>query len=59
MKLTTIETTKAVGEVLCHDVTKIVPGEFKGRLFKKGHIIREEDIQHKNPISLGVCHCIQ
>ncbi len=44
MKLTTIETTKAVGQVLCHDVTKIVPGEFKGRLFRKGHIIREEDI---------------
>jgi len=45
MKLTTIETTKAVGQVLCHDVTKIVPGEFKGRLFRKGHIIREEDIE--------------
>ena len=26
------------------DITKIVPGEFKGRAFKKGHIITEEDI---------------
>lgn len=34
----------AVGCILSHDVTKIVPGEFKGRLFKKGHVIREEDI---------------
>ena len=34
----------AVGCILSHDVTKIVPGEFKGRLFKKGHIIKEEDI---------------
>ena len=25
----------AVGCILSHDVTKIVPGEFKGRLFKK------------------------
>ncbi|KKM11931.1 molybdopterin-binding protein [Clostridiales bacterium PH28_bin88] len=34
----------AVGHVLCHDITKIVPGEFKGRAFKKGHIIRPEDV---------------
>ena len=34
----------SVGYILSHDVTKIVPGEFKGRLFKKGHVIREEDI---------------
>lgn len=34
----------AVGHVLCHDITKIVPGEFKGPAFKKGHIIQEEDI---------------
>lgn len=34
----------SVGCILSHDVTKIVPGEFKGRLFKKGHVIREEDI---------------
>jgi len=30
--------------VLCHDMTRIVPGEFKGRAFKRGHIIRESDI---------------
>ena len=35
----------AVGCILSHDVTKIVPGEFKGRLFKKGHVIKEEDIE--------------
>ena len=29
----------AVGMVLCHDVTRIVPGEYKGPAFKKGHII--------------------
>ena len=34
----------AIGMVLCHDVTKIIPGKFKGRAFKKGHIIRPEDI---------------
>lgn len=34
----------AIGCILSHDVTKIVPGEFKGRLFKKGHVIKEEDI---------------
>ncbi|WP_042274166.1 molybdopterin-binding protein [[Clostridium] dakarense] len=39
-----IKTVDAVGQVLCHDITKIVPGEFKGRAFKKGHVVREEDI---------------
>ncbi|WP_338068730.1 molybdopterin-binding protein [Paenibacillus nanensis] len=34
----------AVGLRLAHDLTRIVPGEFKGRLFKKGHLIKEEDI---------------
>lgn len=43
MRLVRIE--EAVGNVLCHDITKIVPGEFKGQAFKKGHIIREEDIE--------------
>ncbi|MCL6517913.1 molybdopterin-binding protein [Alicyclobacillus sp.] len=35
---------QAIGMVLAHDLTKIVPGEFKGRVFAKGHVIREEDI---------------
>jgi len=34
----------AVGCVLCHDITKIIPGEFKGQAFKKGHIVTKEDI---------------
>jgi len=45
MKLKTIKTIDAVGHVLCHDVTKIVPNEFKGPVFRKGHIVREEDIE--------------
>jgi molybdenum cofactor synthesis domain-containing protein len=39
-----IKTIEAVGQVLCHDITQIVPGEFKGVAFKKGHVIREEDV---------------
>lgn len=42
MKL--IETKDAVGHVLCHDLTRIVPGEFKGAQFRKGHVVTEEDI---------------
>ncbi len=42
MKL--IKTTEAVGHVLCHDLTQILPGEFKGARFRKGHIVTEEDI---------------
>lgn len=35
---------QAVGTVLAHDLTQILPDEFKGVKFKKGHIIKEEDI---------------
>ena len=35
---------EALGMVLGHDVTRIVPGQFKGAVLKKGHIIQEEDI---------------
>ncbi len=35
---------ESVGMVLGHDITRIVKNEFKGRAFKKGHIITEEDI---------------
>jgi molybdopterin biosynthesis enzyme MoaB len=31
--------------VLAHDLTKIVPGEFKGAAFKKGHVIKKDDIK--------------
>ena len=43
---TTLPVEKAVGTVLAHDITEIRPGQFKGPAFKKGHIIREEDIAH-------------
>lgn len=42
MKL--IKTEEAVGHVLCHDMTQIIPGEYKGARFRKGHIVTEEDI---------------
>ncbi|MHB9291842.1 putative competence-damage inducible protein [Hollandina sp. SP2] len=34
----------AIGQVLCHDLTRIVPGTMKGPQFRKGHIIQEADI---------------
>lgn len=40
-----VKTEDAIGMVLGHDITEIVPNEFKGIAFKKGHIIREEDIE--------------
>ncbi len=39
-----IPVCEAEGAVLCHDITEIVPGKFKGRAFKKGHVVRKEDI---------------
>ncbi|MBU5677183.1 molybdopterin-binding protein [Alkaliphilus sp. MSJ-5] len=40
-----VKTEEAVGMVLGHDITEIVPGKFKGVAFKKGHVIQEEDIE--------------
>lgn len=40
-----IAVTEAVGMELCHDITEMKDG-FKGAAFKRGHIIREEDIPH-------------
>jgi len=39
-----IPTEEAVGQVLCHDITRIIPGKEKGVGFKKGHIICAEDV---------------
>ncbi len=35
---------QAQGMVLCHDITRIVPGEGKGPAFRKGHVIEADDI---------------
>ena len=42
MKL--IPTRKAVGHVLCHDMTQIIKGSYKDARFRKGHVVTEEDI---------------
>jgi molybdenum cofactor synthesis domain-containing protein len=48
-----IKVENAVGMALAHDLTQIIPGKFKGRLFKKGHVIREEDIPQLLNIGKG------
>ena len=48
MKL--MRTQDAVGQMLCHDITQIIKDEKKGPVFRKGHIIREEDV----PVLLSV-----
>ena len=39
-----ISTKDAVGCILCHDITQIIKGQTKGPVFRKGHIVTEEDI---------------
>lgn len=39
-----IKTEEAIGHILCHDITQIIKDEKKGVLFKKGHVVKEEDI---------------
>lgn len=42
MKVINVE--NAVGTVLCHDITRIVPGQSKGPAFHRGHVVQCEDI---------------
>lgn len=39
-----IKVQDAVGAILIHDMTQIIPGVMKGPRFRKGHVVREEDI---------------
>lgn len=54
MKTFSIETKKSIGRVIAHDITRIEMGSFKGPAFKKGHIIKEEDVEIL--LSLGKKH---
>ncbi len=45
-----MKTQEAVGQILCHDITQIIKGVTKDAVFRKGHVIREEDI----PVLLSV-----
>ncbi len=44
-KIEAIPVKDAVGKMLLHDITKIIPDLFKGPLFRKGHIITEADVE--------------
>ncbi|MBU3877758.1 molybdopterin-binding protein [Faecalicatena sp. AGMB00832] len=48
MKL--VRTEDAVGHILCHDITQIIPGVTKDAVFRKGHVVTREDI----PVLLSV-----
>ena len=42
--LKVVPVEEAVGLPLAHDITEIVPGKRKGPLFRRGHIVRPEDV---------------
>lgn len=52
MKL--IKTEEAVGHILCHDITQIIKDVTKDARFRKGHIVKSEDIPVL--LSLGKDH---
>lgn len=39
-----IPVQEAIGSVLCHDITRIIPGDVQEAAFKKGHVIQPEDV---------------
>ena len=40
----TVRTQDAIGMPLAHDLTQIIPGQYKGPRFRKGHIVAAEDV---------------
>ncbi|MBU3101208.1 MULTISPECIES: molybdopterin-binding protein [Clostridium] len=40
----TVSVYDSVGMVLVHDMTQIIPGKYKGSRFKKGYVVKEQDI---------------
>lgn len=52
--LKVIPVEEAVGLPLAHDITEIVPGERKGPAFRRGHVIRPEDVGKL--LDLGKAH---
>jgi len=52
--LKVIPVEEAVGMRLAHDITEIVPGKHKGPAFRRGHVVRPEDIPKL--LDLGKAH---
>lgn len=48
-----VKVEDAIGMELCHDITAIRDG-FKGAAFRRGHVIRPEDIEELK--NIGKCH---
>ncbi len=49
-----VKLEEAIGLAIAHDMTKVIPGKFKGPYFRRGHIIRQKDIPEL--ISMGKKH---
>jgi len=49
-----VRVEEAIGMALAHDLTKVIPGGFKGPAFKRGHIITKDDIPEL--LSIGKEH---
>lgn len=52
--LKVIPVEEAVGMALAHDITEIVPGRHKGPAFRRGHVIRPEDVSKL--LDIGKAH---
>jgi hypothetical protein len=54
-----VKVEDAIGMVVAHDLTKIVPGKFKGAAFKKGHVIEAKDIEELKAIGKNHIYIIE
>ncbi len=56
-QVVTIE--EAVGHPLAHDITEILPGEFKGVAFKKGYVVQDKDLDHLRRLGKNNLHVLK
>jgi len=55
----TVPVEDSVGMVIPHDITEIIPGKRKGVAFKKGHVIRPEDIPRLKDLGKFRIYCLE
>ena len=50
---------EAIGKPLAHDITKIVPGEFKGPEFEKGYVVKAGDLCRLQQLGKGHIYVLE
>ena len=59
MRLKSVPVAEAVGQPLAHDLTRIVPGQVKETAFKRGYIVKAEDLERLRDMGRNSLYIIE